>query len=73
MNSAFFARAAQGAMSKLNEGKPGSSGGDKNGAHNMDECDPAVKESRDIASKVYLNYTLIIYVFINLLQRKETF
>ena len=53
MNSAFFAHAAQGAISKLgNEGKvlSGNSGGDKNG-HSMDECDPAMKRSRDIASK----------------------
>lgn len=54
MNSAFFAHAAQGAISKLgNEGKvsSGNTGGDKNGGHSMDECDPAMKRSRDIASK----------------------
>lgn len=54
MKSAFFAHAAQGAISKLgNEGKvlSGSSGGDKNGDHSTDECDPAIKRSRDIASK----------------------
>ena len=53
MNSAFFAHAAQGAISKLgNEGKvSGNSGGDKNGGHSTDECDPAIKRSRDIASK----------------------
>ena len=54
MNSAFFARAAQGAISKLgSEGKvlSGNSGGDKNGSHSTDECDPAIKQSRDIASK----------------------
>ena len=53
MNSAFFAHAAQGAMSKLgNEGKmlSGNSGVDKNGSHSTDECDPAIKQSRDIAS-----------------------
>lgn len=52
MNSAFFAHAAQGAISKLgNEGKVLSSGGDKNGGHSMDECDPAMKRSRDIAKE----------------------
>lgn len=54
MNSAFFAHAAQGAMSKLgNEGKMslGNGGGDKNGGLTMDNCDPAIKRSRDIASK----------------------
>ena len=54
MNSAFFAHAAQGTISKLgNEGKDlsGSSGGDKNGGHSTDKCDPAIKQSRDIASK----------------------
>ena len=54
MNSAFFAHAAQGAISKLgNEGRvlSGSSGSDKNGDHSTDECDPAIKQSRDIASK----------------------
>ena len=54
MNSAFFARAAQGAMSKLgNEGKMSSAnnGGDRNGSHSTEDCDPAMKQSRDIASK----------------------
>lgn len=54
MNSAFFARAAQGAISKLgSEGKvlSGNSGGDKNGGHSTDECDPAIKQSRDIAKE----------------------
>lgn len=54
MNSAFFAHAAQGAISKLgNEGRllSGANGGDKNGDYSTDECDPAIKQSRDIASK----------------------
>ena len=61
MNSAFFAHAAQGAMSKLgNEGKVSSTnnGGDKNGS-STDDCDPAMKQSRDIASRenaYILNY-----------------
>ena len=54
MNSAFFAHAAQGAISKMgSEGKvsSGSSGNDKNGDHAINESDPAVNQSRDIASK----------------------
>lgn len=70
MNSAFFARAAQGAISKLgSEGKvlSGNSGGDKNGGHSIDECDPAIKQSRDIASKrifyfICFSWNYVVYL-----------
>jgi len=54
MNSAFFARATQGAMNKLGgEGKGNSStrADERRGSQPLDESDPFVKESRDIASK----------------------
>ena len=54
MNSAFFARATQGAMSKLvGEGKHSSSTREdgRSDSYSLDESDPFVKESRDIASK----------------------
>ncbi|XP_065919574.1 uncharacterized protein [Dysidea avara] len=54
MNSAFFARATQGAMSKLvGEGKHSSSTREdgRSDSYSLDESDPFVKESRDIAKE----------------------
>jgi len=73
MNSAFFAHAAQGAISKMgSEDKvfSGSTGSDKNGGYTINESDPAVKQSRDIASKIeHVTYTLELHsVFVNIFQ-----
>jgi len=55
MSSAFFARATQGAMSKLSgEGKQNNSSTREDyrrDSNSLDESDPFIKKSRDIASK----------------------